>query len=114
MRQPGLAAGASERAAAVLLFQLLVVPPQFEQSDEVGTAVAKAGMRVLGRLALAGRPVAGILDFQSGGDHQDLSEAALVASRQDHAANTRIDGQPRQRPPDLRQLAAAIKRAQFR
>ena len=113
VRQARFATGPAERAATVLFLQLLVKAPQLEQTDEIGPAVAKPRVSLFGRLAFAGRSIAGILDFERRGDHQHLAKTAFIASRQNHASNSRIDRKASQCPAHVGQPATAIEGAEF-
>jgi hypothetical protein len=70
-------------------------------------------MRRVGRLLLVHRPLARVLHGEGGGDDQHLVEAVLVARREDHARDPRVDRQPRELCPERRQLVVLVDRAQL-
>ena len=81
--------------------------PQREQRQEIRSLVAKDEVRLVGRLLLGERTLARVRHRQRGGDDQHFGDAALLARRDDHSRDARIDGEPR----ELGARAASAARA---
>jgi hypothetical protein len=66
-------------------------------------------MHLVGRLAAVGRALARVLDRQRGGDDDDLVGAVEAVGLEHHAAQPRVDGQPREPAPELAQPPAVVE-----
>jgi hypothetical protein len=84
----------AERAARQLALLRAQVPPEVEPGQEVRARVGEAGVQLVGLRLLLERALAGVLQRQGGGDHQDLAHAPEPFGLQDHPAQTRVDRQP--------------------
>ncbi len=87
--------------------------PQREQREEIGALVAKAQVRLVGRLLLLERPLARIGHRQRARDHQHLGEAAALARGEDHPADARVDRQPGELAAERGERAGGVDRAQL-
>ncbi len=72
---------------------LLHEGPELHQREEVDLFVGEAPVRLVGRLLRLERALARILHRQRRGDDQHLGEAVLLACREQHAADARIERQ---------------------
>ena len=82
-------------------------------AQEIRALVAKAQMRLIGRLLLFQRALARIGHRQRARDHQHLGEAAAVSRGEDHAADARIDRQSRELAAERRQRLRCVDRAEL-
>ena len=105
------AAHAAQGAARQLALLGAQVAPQVEVGQEVARGVGEAPVHGVGRLLPVRGPLAHVLNGQGGHDHHDLPGAAQLAGAQQHAAQTRVDGQAGQASPDGRQTRPADRRA---
>ena len=72
---------------------LMVVIPQLQQTQKIGTLIAEAAMLLVRRLLLFQGTFTRILNRQRGDDHQHFPQATLALRRQQHSPQTRIDRQ---------------------
>ncbi len=86
--QPAMAEALGERVGQEL--------PQRKQAEEIRTLVAKAQVRLIGRLLLFQRPFARIGNRQRAGNDQHLGKATVVARGENHAPDARVDRQLRE------------------
>ena len=114
--QPGQELFATELAQFVLakvagLF--MVVVPNIQPGDKIGTLMTKTGMVLIGRLLGLLRTIPWVLHAQRGDDDQHLMQAALLGGGQQHTRQTRIQRQTRQATPQRGQLLRLIQRPQL-
>ena len=99
-----LAPGAQLRLRQVFV-RLAVGVPEFQHAEKLRRGIGENGMGVVGGLACIGRAFARILDAQEGCDHQHLAQHAVLARRDQHARQLRIDRKPGHLAADRRQAA---------
>ena len=87
--------------------------PEREQAQEIGALVAKAQVRLVGGLLLVQRPIARIGHRERAGDDQHLGETAAVLRGENHAADARIDRQPRELAAERRERRCVVHRTQL-
>ena len=88
--------GAAEAAEAGLgkTFELVVEGfPDGEKGEKIGVGVNEAAVGGVGFFAGVEGAVARVLDGEAGGDNEDLVEGFFLASLEDHAAYSGVDGQ---------------------
>jgi len=88
--------------------------PQLHQPGKLRPLVGVAPVRLVGGFLRTLRALARILHRQSRGDDQHLAQADLIARRQQHAAQARIQRQARQLAADRGELVALVDRVQLR
>ncbi len=108
-----LPAGFLELVAREGLFQVMIEVPEFEDAEEVRTFVDELLMSLIRGFRLVGRSLAGVLDFQPGGDDQDFFQTIAFVGGEDHATDTRIDRQSGQFASHVRESAIPINGSQF-
>ncbi len=77
------------------------VLPEVQPRQEVRPGVGEPGVRGVGLGRLLGRPLAGVLGGEPGGDDGDLVQAAEPVGGEDHARDPRVHGQARERSADV-------------
>ncbi len=82
--------------------------PQRDERQEIGAIVAKHEVRLIGRLLLRQRPVARIGNRERAGDDEHLGKAPGRPRGEDHAADARIDRQPRELAAQRRQRTIVV------
>ncbi len=97
----------------VVLGLLVVMLPELEVGEEVGAFVVEALVRLVGGLLAVGGTFARVLHGQRGDDDQRLAQRALALGGEQHAAQARIDRQPRQAPADVGQAVVRVHRVQL-
>ena len=102
VREEVLLAPGPQLGARQVLALLGPRPPQFEQRQEVRLLVAQQRVFLVRLGLFVRRSVARIRHRQRRGDDRDFFEAVLVRARQQHAAEPRIERQPRQLPARYR------------
>ncbi len=103
-----------EPAIGFLVSQpLLQRVPQLDQAGEFGLFVRVHAVRLIGGFLGARRSLARVLHRQRRGDDQHLAQAMLIARRQQHAPQTRVQRQARKLLPDRGELIALVHRVQF-
>ena len=112
-REEVLLAGRSELAIGELVTRLLEKRPQLQVAGKLGLLVLEARMRLVGRSLAVERPVARVLHGQSGGDDEQFGQRLAVAAAQDHAADARVERQPRQLLPGGREQVVLAQGAKF-
>jgi hypothetical protein len=106
-------AALAELVAGELALALAQVPPQVQVGDEVRALVGEPGVRLVGLRGLVAWPLARVLDRQRGSDDDHLGRAAQPIGLEHHPAHPRVDRQVGQAPPQLRQPAANVERAEL-
>ena len=81
---------ATQRIAAATPFSLRTLLPHFEERQKVRIYIGKLLMRRLSRFLLLLRPLSGIRNTESGGDHEDLWKNVFLAGLKKHAPESRI------------------------
>ena len=76
----------------------------FEPPQELGLLVVELAVRLVGRACALDRPVAHVLHRQRAGDDQHFAQRLLLARREDHAADARIERQARELAAERREL----------
>ncbi|SMG03179.1 FIG00464934: hypothetical protein [Burkholderia singularis] len=114
MRQEIRTARVGELTVRFLVRERVVEPcPDLQPLKELGALVGKAPVRLVGLLLRVDRPVARVLHRQRARDHEHLAQRVLVARAENHAADARIERQPRQFAAERRQRVVVVDRAQL-
>ncbi len=97
-----------DAALAELVARQLAAPaahvlPEVQPGQEIRAGIGEAGVRGVRLGGLVRRPLAGILGREPGRDDHDLVQAAQLVGLEHHATDARVDRQPGQRAPDVRQ-----------
>src|SRR4051812_27438749 len=87
--------------------------PQLEKSEEVRALVGEASMAFVGGGCALERPLARVAYGQRRGDDAYLLETAFRATRDKHAADPRIERQPRELAAGLGKRALFVHRTQL-
>ena len=87
--------------------------PEREERQEIGALVAKAQVRLVGRLLLCERPLARIGHRQRARDDQHLGRGTRPRRREQHAADARIDRQLRELAAERRERVLRVDRAEL-
>ena len=87
--------------------------PDFQQREKIRRRIGKAFVRGGGGVFFIERTLARILNAQAGGDDEQFARGVFVLRLQQHPAERRINRQPRQIMPELREFAFVIERAKF-
>ena len=97
----------SERTRAQFALLLAQVVPQIEQREEIAGRIDEPRMRLLRLLALLLRPLAHVLDRQSGDDGEHIACDARAPRLHEHPREPWIDRHPRDASARLRQPGSA-------
>ncbi len=104
-REEILAAGALH-----LLFEEL---RELQQPEEIGALMREARVALVRGGRLVERPLARVLHRQRRGDEAYLRDAAFLARGDQHAADARVERQPRELGADGRELVLLVDRTEF-
>jgi hypothetical protein len=108
------AAGIDQPAMRQPLGELRVEElPQRDERQEIRALVAKAQVRLVGRLRPLERALARIGHRQRAGDDQHLGEAAALARGEDHSPDARVDRQAREVAAERGERARGVHGAQL-
>ncbi len=108
-----LPAPAAQRIGAQRLALLLETAPEVDQRGEVRVRVLPLRMGLVGGLLAVCRALAHILHRQRAGHDQHLGQTALLRGFEQHAAQARVDRQPRQLASQRGQLGLAVDRREL-
>ena len=97
------AAHAPEGGAGQVALLGAQVAPQVQVRQEVAGRLGEAPVQGIGGLLMVGGALAHVLHRQCRHDHHDLADAAAFTGLQQHAPQSRVDGQPGQAPAHLGQ-----------
>ena len=89
---------------------LVVEIPQPEQAEEVRPAHVKFAVGGVGRRPRGQGALARVLDLQGADDDQHLREAAQIPRGQQHPAEPRVYGKPREVAPERGQATLPVDR----
>ena len=87
--------------------------PQFEQGQEIAVFILPLRVGLVRLLRGIRRTFPGIHDAQAGHNHQHLRQGLFMLRFQQHAAQPRVNGQPRQLPAHGRELPGLVQGADF-
>ncbi len=88
-----LLARLAEFAAGEGVFLFVKKFPDVEVGEEVGVGVGEFFVRGVGEVALIEGTVARVLGREGGGDDEDVVEAAVLLTGEDHATDSGVDGE---------------------
>jgi len=113
--KPGIRLGlAHDGERDEVFLELVEEVPEFQIPQEVRLFMLKLGLCLIGSLLLFCRAFARVLHLQGGGDDQQLLQAALVLTGQNHSSDARIDWQLGQAATDIGELVVVVEGAQFK
>src|SRR6266513_2845906 len=109
-----LAAGLGQLAAGFPVRErFLEEIPELDPGKEIRLLVVEAFLRLVGGGSALARPLARVLHRESRGNDQHLAQGVLRFRRENHAADARVDRQPRKLLSDFGQLVGFVYRAQL-
>ena len=102
-----------EVLAAGLLHLALEELRELQEAEEIRAFIGEARVALVRRRRLVERTLARVLHRERAGDHAHLREAALLARRDQHAADARVERQARELASHLRQLVGVVHGAEL-